>query len=91
MVVDFLALVDELYKTVKIKPGVKLPVPEKVDDGKSKMRDVRDTFLDDDDFESGADFMIWGAYFSETDYMGFEGEQGGYYMADEDADSFFDS
>ncbi len=88
---DFLALVDELYKTVNIKPGVKLPVPEKVTDDKNKMKDVKNVDFDDDEFESGASFMVWGAYFSEADYTGFEGEQGGYYMADEDSDSFYDS
>jgi len=88
---DFLALVDELYKTVKIKPGSKLPVPEKIVDDKTRARQDDEIDFDDDEIESGATFMIWGAYFSEVDYLGFEGEHGGYYMAEEDADTFFDS
>ena len=89
---DFLVLVDEVYKAVKIKPGVKLPSVEKdATPNETRSRVMEDMDFDDDQLESGAMFMVWGAYFAYGDYAGFEGEQGGFYLEGEESDSFFDS
>ena len=85
---DFLVLVDELYKAVKIKPGVKLPVTDRDVAARDAMAGgAGDMDFDEEALGSGAMFMVWGAYFSHGDYIGFEGEQGEYYMADEETES----
>ena len=51
-------------------------MPEKVTKKKDRSGEEEDMDFDDDDLESGVTFMVWGAYFSEVDYLGFEGEHG---------------